>query len=82
MLCYRRKMRSDYVLYVKAHNDGTGTRRTGNYYVEVSVNEELLWKGQVTGHRRIKGFPALLKKIATVAMLERKKILNDDEKVG
>ena len=53
------------MLIILAHNF-TGTKKDGtsDYNVQVKVNENPIWGGQITGHIRANGAAPLLRKIA------------------
>ena len=48
------------MLHITFHNDSSGNEEVGNYFVRVSVNHELIFKGRVEGHKRSLGWVALL----------------------
>ena len=50
------------MLTIKFRNDGTGDEETGNYDVSVLVNEHLIARERVEGHKRADGWRALLQK--------------------
>ena len=61
------------MLIVTFHNDSTGTVETGNYNVEVHVNQTLLWDGRIEGHKRKEGWQKLVQLLADMVEKEHKK---------
>lgn len=48
------------MLIITIHNDGTGNVETGNYDYTVRVNNTILERGSVKGHKRRQGWQNLV----------------------
>jgi outer membrane usher protein FimD/PapC len=48
------------MLIIKIQNDSTGTPEIGNYRYQVMVNERVIERGEVKGHRRSQGWQKLV----------------------
>jgi len=54
------------MMHIKLHNDGTGDKATGNYDVEVLINNAIVWRGRVEGHNRATGWRQLVEDLSDV----------------
>jgi len=54
------------MMYIKLHNDGTGSDMEGNYDVEVLINSICVWRGRVEGHNRASGWRQLVEDLSDV----------------
>lgn len=52
------------MLSVYIQNDSSGSEKIGNYTYVVAVNRNVIHRGALKGHRRSKGWAALLKMVA------------------
>jgi hypothetical protein len=69
------------MLIIKIHNDGTGTKASGNYDVSVLLNTTPLWFGRIENHWRDDGWVKLLELIAQKKRLEEwKEVVKDGER--
>lgn len=54
-------------LYLKIINDGTGTKKIGNYDYEIRINKKIISKGKLNKFHRHKGALNLIKNVQEIA---------------
>jgi translation initiation factor IF-1 len=54
------------MLAIIIQNDGTGTKKTGNYNYSVQVNDKVIAKGRIKGHKRIDRWMELVQAIVNI----------------
>jgi len=65
------------MLIIKIHNDGTGTKKIGNYTYGIYINERRIANGRLDEHYRSLGWEGLVAQLAKQVFYDGYKPTNE-----